>query len=287
VVRYFSEFDRALYGSNFRNPTNGYAKFLDVDAFIDHFWLAEVTKNVDAFRYSAFLHKPRGGKITMGPAWDWNLSFGNADYYDGNETSGWYYENLRDTEISWIYRLRQDPDFMQRSTDRWAELRRDALSPERVLARVDATRAQLQEAQQRNFRKWPILGRAIQPNYYVGESFDAEVNWMKMWIKDRIAWIDRQFPAVPKLSEKPGRVAPGTKVKLSGPGEIYYTVDGTDPRAPGGARAKAAKKYDGPIIVNGHTKILARANRGSSWSAPLNATFTTTQTAQANATGEP
>ncbi|HWN94772.1 MAG TPA: CotH kinase family protein, partial [Methylomirabilota bacterium] len=216
MTRYFTEFDRALYGSNFTNPTNGYAKYLDVDAFIDHFWLAEVTKNVDAFRYSAFLHKPRGGKIIMGPAWDWNLSFGNADYYDGYETSGWYYENLRDTEISWIYRLRQDPDFMQRSADRWAELRRDVLAPEKVLARVDAMRVQLQESQERNFRKWPVLGRTIKPNYYVGRTFDDEVNWMKLWIRDRIAWIDRQYPAVPKLSEKPGRVAPGTKVKLTG-----------------------------------------------------------------------
>ncbi len=283
MVRYFSEFDRALYGSNFTNPTNGYAKYLDVDAFIDHFWLAEVTKNVDAFRYSAFLHKPRGGKITMGPAWDWNLAFGNADYYDGYETSGWYYENLRDTEISWIYRLRQDAEFMQRSADRWAELRRDVLAPERVLARVDAMRTQLQEAQDRNFKKWPILGRGIKPNYYVGPTFDAEINWMKLWIRDRIAWIDRQFPAVPKLSEKSGRVAPGTKVKLSGSGDIYYTLDGTDPRAQGGAKAKGARKYDGPISVNGETKITARTSRGGSWSGPVRATFTTTQTAQATA----
>ena len=280
LTRYFTEFDRALYGSNFRSPTEGYAKFLDVDAFIDHFWLVELTKNVDGFRYSAFLHKPRGGKITMGPAWDWNLSFGNADYYDGYDPGGWYYENLRDTEISWIYRLRQDPDFMQRTADRWAELRRDVLAPERVLARVDAIRNQLREAQQRNFRKWPILGRPIKPNYYVGESFDAEVNWMKMWIKDRIAWIDRQFPAIPKTSEKPGRVAAGTKIKITGSGDIYYTLDGSDPRDHGGARAKVAKKYDGAIVVNGETKIFARALRGSSWSAPLHATFTAGQTAR-------
>ena len=118
----------------------------------------------------------------MGPAWDWNLSFGNADYYEGEETSGWYYENLRDTEISWIFRLRQDPDYMQRSIDRWAELRRDAFATDKVLARVDAIRAQLEEGQQRNFRRWPVLGRAIKPNYYVGPTFEAEVNWMKLWM---------------------------------------------------------------------------------------------------------
>jgi hypothetical protein len=274
VTRYFADFERALYSGNFASPTEGYAKYLDVDAFIDHFWLVELTKNVDAFRYSAFLHKPRGGKITMGPAWDWNLSFGNADYYDGNETSGWYYENLRDTEISWIYRLRQDPDYMQRSIDRWAELRRDVFATDKVLARVDAMRAQLQESQERNFRRWPVMGRPIKPNYYVGATFDAEVNWMKLWIKDRLTWIDRQYPSVPKLSEKGGTVASGTKVTLTGSlGEIFYTLDGSDPRAPGGSQAKGAKKYSGPIAIDREAKITARVRRGSSWSGPASATF--------------
>jgi hypothetical protein len=274
VTRYFADFERALYGGNFASSTEGYAKYLDVDAFIDHFWLVELTKNVDAFRYSAFLHKPRGGKITMGPAWDWNLSFGNADYYDGNETSGWYYENLRDTEISWIYRLRQDPDYMQRSIDRWTELRRDVFATEKVLARVDAMRAQLQESQDRNYRRWPILGRPIKPNYYVGPTFDAEVNWMKLWIKDRLAWIDRQYPAAPKLSEKSGRVASGTKLTFAGgAGDIFYTLDGSDPRASGGSQAKEAKKYSGPIVIDRETKIIARTRRGSAWSGPVTATL--------------
>jgi hypothetical protein len=282
LTRYFTDFERALYGSNFTSPTEGYAKYLDVDAFIDHFWLVELTKNVDGFRYSAFLHKPRGGKITMGPAWDWNLSFGNADYYDAYETSGWYYDNLRDSEISWIYRLRQDPDFMQRLADRWAELRRSAWATDKILGRVDAMRTQLQEPQERNFRRWSIMGRTIKPNYYVGSTFDQEVNWLKVWTKDRVAWIDRQFPAAPKLSEKPGPVAPGTKLTLTGSGDIFYTLDGTDPRASGGAKAKGVKKYDGPITVDRETKITARTMRGSNWSAPVMGTFTTAQTAQAD-----
>ena len=274
LSRYFADFDRALYGGKFDSPAEGYAKYLDVDAFIDYFWLTELTKNVDAFRYSAFLYKPRGGKITMGPAWDWNLSFGNADYYDAWETDGWYYENLRDTEISWIYRLRQDPEFMQRLIDRWGELRRTVFAPDKILARVDAMRAQLQESQERNFRKWPVLGRSIRPNYYVGPTFDSEVNWMKIWIKDRIAWIDKQYPAAPTISEKPGAVSSGTKLTLNSKGgEIYYTLDGTDPRVPGGAKSKAAHKYNGPIVVDREMKITARMNRGSSWSAPVRGEF--------------
>jgi hypothetical protein len=97
---------------------------------------------------------------------------------------------------------------------------------------------------------------------------------MKLWIKDRLTWIDRQYPSVPKLSSKSGVVSSGTKVTLSGSGDIYYTLDGSDPRASGGSPAKAAKKYEGPITVDRETKLTVRTRRSSTWSAPAKATFT-------------
>jgi hypothetical protein len=117
LTRYVSEFERALYGPNFKSPTEGYAKYLDVDSFIDQFWITEMSKNIDAFRYSCFMYKDRGGKIKMEPLWDWNLSFGNANYHDGWETEEWYYPLIRDSEICWVRRLLQDPDFEQKHID--------------------------------------------------------------------------------------------------------------------------------------------------------------------------
>ena len=60
--------------------------------------------------------------------------------------------------------------------------------------------AQLNEAQARNFVRWKIMGRHVNPNYYVGNSYADEINWMKSWTKQRIAWIDSQFPAAPVLA---------------------------------------------------------------------------------------
>jgi len=276
LARYVGRFESTLHGQNFAHPENGYAKYLDVDAFIDHHWLVEMSKNIDAFRYSAYLYKPRNGKITMGPCWDWNLSFGNADYYDAYETTGWYYTWLRDTEIAWFDRLREDPEFHQRHIDRWAVLRRDVFAPENILRRVDEMAAELKEAQARNFQRWRILGRYVQPNYYSGPTFEAEVEWMKQWIKNRIAWIDRQFPRAPTLSEKPGRVPAGALLTLTGSsGKIYYTLDGTDPRAPGGTPARNAREYTDPIPIKGDTRLVARSVRSSVWSGPTEARFTT------------
>jgi hypothetical protein len=195
LTRYFNSFENALYGPNFADRQNGYAAYLDVDAFIDSHWLIEMSKNVDGFRYSAFLTKDRGAKLKPGPAWDWNRSFGNANYYGGGQVQGWYSSNLRPNEISWYLRLREDPDFMQRSTARWIALRKNVFDPKKISARIDELAAELEEAQQRNFERWPILGQHVTCNFYVGQSFEDEVRWLKNWIERRIAWIDSQLGA--------------------------------------------------------------------------------------------
>ena len=273
--RYLNEFESVLYGSKFNHPTQGYAKYLDVDSFIDHHWIVELSKNIDGLRYSCFMQKDRGGKIKMEPIWDWNLSFGNANYHEGWEPQGWYYPLLRETEICWFRRLAQDPDFEQRHIDRWAELRRNQFAPDRILARVDEMAAQLNESQARNFQRWPVLGRFVNPNWYVGRTYRDEIAWMKQWIQQRIAWIDSQFLTPPALSQKEGRVAAGTALTLRAPiGKVYYTTDGSDPRLPGGAVSPKARLYKSPIALTDGTRLFARTRNADAWSAPAVANFT-------------
>jgi hypothetical protein len=275
LTRYLNQFERALYGSNFKSRTDGYAKYLDADSFIDQFWIVELSKNIDAFRYSCFMHKDRGGKIKMEPLWDWNLSFGNANYHEGFMPEGWYYALIRDSEIAWYRRLAQDPDFDQKHIDRWAELRKNLFAPANLLKRVDEIAALLQESQERNFQRWPLLGRSINPNFFVGDSYAEEVNWMKSWIRQRIAWIDRQFLPMPTLSEKEGEVKSGTKLSMrASTGKIYYTLDGSDPRLSGGGVSKSARVYDSAIVLDQSARVFARAKQENTWSGPTVAKFT-------------
>ena len=199
LTAYFNSFESALYGPEFTDPQSGYAAYLDVDSFIDAHWHNELGKNVDGFRYSAYLIKDRNGKLKPEPPWDWNRSFGNANYYGGGQPRGWYWHNIRPNEISWYRRLREDPQFLQRCSDRWIELRKNVLDPKRISARIDALAAQLDEAQQRNFKRWPILGQSITCNYYIGQTYREEVQWLKDWIERRIAWIDSQVGSPEKM----------------------------------------------------------------------------------------
>jgi CotH protein len=195
IKRYFEAFEDALYGEDFADPRTGYAAYLDVDGFLDSHWLIELSKNVDGFRYSAYMTKDRGKKLKPGPAWDWNRAWGNANYYGGGSTKGWYWTVLRRNEISWHQRLRQDPAYVQRAAARWRELRKNVLDSKNIAALIDELAAQLEEPQKRNFQRWPILGEQVASNYYVGQSYREEVDWLKKWVEGRVRWIDGQVEA--------------------------------------------------------------------------------------------
>ncbi len=265
---YLNRFEAALYGPDFADPQQGYQAFIDRDSFIDFHLLSEVTKNVDAFRFSTFYHKPRGERLKMGPLWDWNLSFGNCDGKQGYMPERWLWPQLNDQEYSWFRRLFEDPDFGQRYVDRWGELRATIFATSNMLARVDAHVAQIGEAQQRNFRRWPILGREINPNYFVGDTYQEEIYWMKRWTSNRLAWIEKQFVAAPVVTRGAQLALTTTATNA----QIYFTLDGRDPRAPGGAAAVFAKVYVAPLVTTKDGKdgkVFARTRVGTRWSPPV------------------
>ena len=81
----------------------------------------------------------------------------------------------------------------------------------------------------------------------------------------------------PVLNQQGGLVPSGFTVLFTGPagGAIYFTVDGTDPRLPGGAVSPAAQSYNTggslPAITR-NTVLKCRAKDGAQWSA-LNEAF--------------
>ena len=92
---------------------------------------------------------------------------------------------------------------------------------------------------------------------------------MKNWIEERIAWIDRQFPTPPSLSRPKQGVAGGAKLQIqAADGDIYYTTDGSDPRAAGGNVSRSAQPYTEPIVLEAGARLFARVRSGNTWSGP-------------------
>ena len=266
LQRHLAEFERALYGPDFKDPAKGYAAYIDADSFIDHHLLVELTKNIDGFRFSTFFQKDRGGKIKLEPIWDWNLSFGNANGKQGQIAEYWYWPQLDDNQYSYYRRLFEDPDFGQRYVDRLGEARATVFSNSNLMARIDALVAELGGAVGRNYERWPILSRRIWPNTFLGKTHDDEINYLKDFTRQRLAWIDRQFLAAPALSQQ----HPEDQLAMTAPaGKIYYTLDGTDPRLPGGKVSDKATAYASPVKPSRSGLLFARAFHEGRWSQPL------------------
>lgn len=184
ISGYVNQMETALFSNDFADPEKGYAKYINVDSFIAWFLVKEIMKDSDAKDFSSdFYYKERGGKLGMGPVWDFDLSGGNTDYTDAGLPTGWW---IKDSK--WFSRLFQDPAFKAKVRARWTELKVSAIP--NIFASIDRGAAYLDLSQQQNFKKWDILGIYVWPNTYIGGTYPNEVNHLKEWLHTRIDWMD-------------------------------------------------------------------------------------------------
>ena len=132
----------------------------------------------------------------MGPIWDFNLGFGNVDYCTNGNPEGFVIDfNTICPQDYWLIpfwwdRLFEDQVFREKVVARWEALRADAFATSEIHSYIDSVASVLNESQQRNFQKWPVLGEYVWPNYYVGNTYQQEIDWLKAWITARMNWLD-------------------------------------------------------------------------------------------------
>jgi hypothetical protein len=200
IQDFITDWELALKSPNFANPITGYKAFVDVGSFIDYFLITELSKNIDGYRISTFLHKQRfseGAKLVAGPLWDYNIAWGNANYCQGGNTSGW---EINFNSVCggsgalqnpfWWNRMLEDTLYANEVKCRWTSLRQNTLSDSTLLDYIDSMASILEIPAQRHYQKWPILGNYVWPNNFIGTSYQAEINYLKTWIQNRTSWMD-------------------------------------------------------------------------------------------------
>lgn len=198
IQTYFADFEEALMSDDFADPDLGYRQYIDVPSFIDFFILNELSHNVDAYRISTFMHKDKGEKLKMGPIWDFNLAFGNANYCRGETTDDWTYRfntycpNDVFRVPFWWQRLLEDENFVAELQARWSSLRSDVLADDNLSATIDTHIKRLQHsgAIAKNFDRFSVLGTYVWPNFFIGNTHDEELEYMRTWVTDRVEWMD-------------------------------------------------------------------------------------------------
>lgn len=251
----------------FKNGKNGsgYENYVDMTSALDYVLHEEVTNNADSYWCSFFLHKPKdskGGKVTLGPAWDFNLAMSNGSQpengggqggggmwgfgggggngFGSSGVSGWQIENSQKSgnggmwgmgsslkAPNWLLGMWKDSHYQSELKKRWAELRSGVWHTKTMDAYLDSMKIYLKNAADRNFKRWPNLGKASGQNDadpepmkycnsqgggfgmamggYNATTWDGEFEHLRKKMKERMAWMDQQLgfsePANPIVTE--------------------------------------------------------------------------------------
>jgi hypothetical protein len=193
---YYTSFEDAMDGSQYRTE---YTKYIDQNSWVDYFLVTEMGKHIDAYKLSFYMHKKKysnGGKIHFGPLWDFNLGFGNFDFVCSPTPQGWAYEFQGTCDYYhpfWVKRLTNIPEVSNQINCRWNQLRQGPLHTDSLMQFIDDRISDMGDAPSRNFERWNILGNYVWPNYYVGQTYDDEISYLKLWLSVRLDWMDENM----------------------------------------------------------------------------------------------
>ena len=260
ILNYMTNFTGTLNGPGFAHAVTGYQAYVNLTPSIDQHILKTFAISVDAFNFSTYFYKSRNGKLTFGPVWDFDRSLSsNNDSRDDNPrvwrpTTAEIFDFFN---YSWWGRMFQDANFWQLWVDRYQELRETVFSQTNLLGLADFYANQCRESQPRDVGRWPGV---TTPRF---GGYQGEVQNMKDWMTNRLHFMDTNFLPRPGLSTPGGRISPGFTFSIGVPDkpgtQIYYTLDGTDPRAPGGTVSVSAQLYSGAVTVHANAHVVARS----------------------------
>jgi len=197
-----NSFENALYSDSYADQIIGYRKYVNQTSFMDFFFINEISKNVDGYRISTYLFKDKdsnNGKITMGPVWDFDIAWQNADYCNAQYIDGWAFQFPCETDglqpPFWWEKLFSDDLYCYDMHNRWTDFRNNVLSNQNIISVIDSFSNEIYLAQYRNFEKWDIMGRYIWPNPSpIATSYEQEITYLTSWVNSRLQWIDQNLP---------------------------------------------------------------------------------------------
>lgn len=270
LVNNFQAFENALFNEAAANfSTRNYRSYIDSTSWADHNIFCALAKNVDALRLSAYLYKDRGGVMTAGPLWDFDRSANSTDARD-NDALTWVgtSDSTNYFTFGWWEKLFADFEFRQLYVDRWQKLRRGPLATANFQAVFDGYLAEFKPADaenpaMRDYAKWYASPTS--------NNITSETNNLKSWLASRASWVDGLFAAAPVIVRPPSVVTAGQTTTITVPPgtTVYYTTDGSDPRATGGGVSPTALAYSGTAIPIPSTRLVrARAFRSGSYAVP-------------------
>ena len=172
----------------FNKDWDGIQKYIDVDSFVNMFLLDEILLNQD-MGYSFYLYKKQGGKLFMGPAWDFDQACGSSSH-GGSGYKGWY----AGSELQWFTTLIEMPQFKELVSKRYQE-KKTAIRG--MLNTIDSTVNKYSfDFAMSNY----VFNTFGDPNrwrtmYEIAscKTYKDHIIYLKTWLTNRFIWMENQL----------------------------------------------------------------------------------------------
>ena len=206
IKRTFNSMEDIVFGANYKDREKGLRSVLDMETFLRWFLISEFNGNTDMI-CQVFMYKERGDDhFYTGPIWDADLALENDQTtYPANQRMDWTYK-VRDTGnwMDFVGRVLSDPSVFAQLQELWASLRKKGnFEPDDVAADVDSLRNEIRASANLNFIRWPYLNQWLSLNPAVPGSWEAEVDRVRDFVRNRVAWMDEML-SYGKLRQEDG-----------------------------------------------------------------------------------
>jgi len=182
----------------FNKMESEWETYLDLNTFLRHFLVGELSGNTDTY-WSVFMYKQRDDDMMYtGPVWDFDLAFNNDDRtYPVNSKSDFIYRSggsCAGSMKSFVNKIViNNAAAKAKMLDIWDEARQGGLTEKNLVAYIDSMETALQESQRLNFIRWPIMNQYVHQNAHLWGSYQAEVENVRSFMKERLVWMDNRL----------------------------------------------------------------------------------------------
>ena len=222
---HLQEMEDALFGENFINEKGEhYRDLMDVESAAKYWLVNEGTLNGDGYATgSTYIYKPRDtedevSKIYWGPLWDFDYAWNRRSTTEGFDNNGvWEKALLYD---------REEGGFIQKVKEYWPAMRAAMVELAKEDGIIDGYYEEVKDSAAANREKFPPveLGEDMVTTIQSPLSYEEEVEALKTWINNRIAWLDNNMPNIDKLVHKVRLVSENEAFDISyvSDGDYYF-----------------------------------------------------------------
>jgi len=190
IKKFVSDFETALYSSDYKDPEKGYRKYIDAESWAKWYLVQELSGNMDTNHYLVL--KNHNSKLERGPVWDAEWSYGLA----ASGSNGWATPSEGITPVvngsyrgHWAFypQVFSDPYFVGLVKKEWEKLKPQMPTVHEDMAKLAST---LDKAQAYNFRIWPILNQYTSVGLVYFGDWQKEVDYVDNFLTEHAEWFD-------------------------------------------------------------------------------------------------